>query len=138
MPHDHHHLQYCKWLSREHGRNPRFLGHILWSDEIAFPRKGVFNSHNSHFWAHHNPHVTRECGHQVRLSINVWTGIIGNCVVGPFLLPESLSGPAYCVFLQEVQPLLLEDVPLAVRRDMWFQHDGAPVHFSAQTQHTVF
>jgi hypothetical protein len=38
------------------------------------------------------------------------------------------------VFLQEVLPVLLEDVPLAVRRDMWFQHDGAPAHFSAQTQ----
>jgi hypothetical protein len=30
--------------------------------------------------------------------------------------------------------VLLEDVPLAVRRDMWFQQDGAPAHFSAQTQ----
>jgi hypothetical protein len=25
-------------------------------------------------------------------------------------------------------------MPLTVRRDMWFQHDGAPAHFSAQTQ----
>jgi hypothetical protein len=38
------------------------------------------------------------------------------------------------VFLQEVLPVLLEDVPLAVRRDMWFEHDGALAHFSAQTQ----
>jgi hypothetical protein len=64
----------------------------------------------------------------------VWAGIIGNCVVGPYLLSDRLNGPAYCVFLQEVLPVLLEDVPLAVRRDMWFQHDWAPAHFSAQTQ----
>jgi hypothetical protein len=38
------------------------------------------------------------------------------------------------VFLQEVLPVLFEDVPLAVRCDMWFQRDGAPAHFSAQTQ----
>jgi hypothetical protein len=38
------------------------------------------------------------------------------------------------VFLQEVLPMLLEDVPLAIRHDMWFQNDGAPAHFSAQTQ----
>jgi hypothetical protein len=55
-------------------------------------------------------------------------------VFGPYLLPDRLNGPAYCVFLQEVLPVLLEDVPLAVRRDMWFQHDGAPTHFSSQTQ----
>jgi hypothetical protein len=36
--------------------------------------------------------------------------------------------------LQEVLPLLLEDVPLAVRHDMWFKHDGALAYFSAQTQ----
>jgi hypothetical protein len=35
---------------------------------------------------------------------------------------------------KEVLPVLIEDVPLAVRRDKWFQHDGAPAHFSAQTQ----
>jgi hypothetical protein len=29
--------------------------------------------------------------------------------------------------------VLLEDAPLAVRRDMWFQHDGAPANFRAQT-----
>jgi hypothetical protein len=38
------------------------------------------------------------------------------------------------VFLQEVLPVLLEDLPLAVRRDMWFQHDGASAHFRAQTE----
>jgi hypothetical protein len=30
--------------------------------------------------------------------------------------------------------VLLEDVPLAVRRDMRFKHDGAPAHFSTRTQ----
>jgi hypothetical protein len=38
------------------------------------------------------------------------------------------------VFLQEVLPVLLEDVPLAVRHDMWFQHHGEAAHFSAPTQ----
>jgi hypothetical protein len=38
------------------------------------------------------------------------------------------------LFLQDVLLVLLEDVPLAVRRDMWLQHDGAPAHFSGQTK----
>jgi hypothetical protein len=60
MPHDYHHRpQYCEWLLLEHERDPGFLEHILWSDEAA----GVFNSHNSHLWAQHNPHVTRKWGH---------------------------------------------------------------------------
>jgi hypothetical protein len=111
-----------------------FLEHILSSDEAAFTREGVFNSHNSHLWAQNNPHVTRERGHQVHWSTDVWAGINGNCVVGLYLLPDRLNVSAYYVFLQEVLPVLLEDVPLAVRHDMWFQHNGAPAHFSAQTQ----
>jgi hypothetical protein len=67
MPHDRHHrLQYYEWLLREHERDPGFLEHILWSDEAAFTRECVFNNHNSYLWAQHNPHVTREWGHQVR------------------------------------------------------------------------
>jgi hypothetical protein len=44
----------------------------------------------------------------------VWASVIGKCVVGPYLLPDCLNGPAYCVFLQEVLLVLLEDVPLVV------------------------
>ena len=39
-----------------------------------------------------------------------------------------LNGENYLEFLQEELPELLEDVPLDVRRRMWFQHDGAPAH----------
>jgi len=31
-------------------------------------------------------------------------------------------------------PILLEDVPLCVRAELIFQHDGAPPHFSRQTR----
>ncbi|KAJ4428566.1 hypothetical protein ANN_24610 [Periplaneta americana] len=27
-------------------------------------------------------------------------------------------------------PLLMEEIPVVIRREMWFQHDGAPPHFS--------
>jgi hypothetical protein len=106
MPQDYHRLQYCEWLLQEHEHDLGFLEHILWSDEASFTHEGVFNSHNSPLWAQHNPL-------QVCWSINVWAGITGNCVVGPYLLPDRVNGPAYYVFLQEVLPVLLEVVPPA-------------------------
>ncbi|KAK3888480.1 hypothetical protein Pcinc_007462 [Petrolisthes cinctipes] len=36
----------------------------------------------------------------------------------------------YIQFLDETLPVLFEEVPLDVRRRMWFMHDGAPSHFS--------
>jgi hypothetical protein len=36
----------------------------------------------------------------------------------------------YEVFLRNELPGLLEDIPLMVRSQMYFQHDGSPAHFS--------
>jgi hypothetical protein len=46
----------------------------------------------------------------------------------PYLLPLRLTGDIYLTFFQETFPELLEVVPLEVRREMWFQYDGAPTH----------
>jgi hypothetical protein len=53
--------------------------------------EGVFNVHNSHLWARDNPHAIRERGYQVRFSVSVWAGILGNIVVGPYLLSDRLD-----------------------------------------------
>ncbi|GFW01710.1 uncharacterized protein TNCV_4086251 [Trichonephila clavipes] len=86
--------------------------------------------HNSHLWAHVNPHGTIIHAYQERFSINVWAGIVPNNLVGPYILPSRLTDRTYNIFLQEVLPELLVDVPPSVRSRMWFQHDGASAHFS--------
>ena len=60
----------------------------------------------------------------------MWCGIVGDHLIGFYILPPRLCGPVYRVFLRYVLPELLENVPLEARRNMWFQHDGAPVHFA--------
>lgn len=48
----------------------------------------------------------------------------------PHFIHPQLNGEAYVQFLRKVHPVLLEEVPLGVRRDMFFMYDGAPAHFS--------
>lgn len=48
--------------------------------------------------------------------------------IGSCELPGRLRGEIYRDFLRDDLPVLLEDVPIAVRRTMWLQHDGASVH----------
>jgi hypothetical protein len=103
-----------------------FLHNILWIDEACFTRDGAFNVHNSHLWARDNPHAIREHGYQVRFSVIVWAGIAVDIIVGPYLLLDRLTAQRYRDFLETVLLVLLEDVPLAVRQRLWFQHDGAP------------
>lgn len=65
----------------------------------------------------------------MRWTINIWAGILGDRIIGPYVLPCRLNAEAYLTFLRAALPELLEDVPLALRTRMWFQHDGAPAHY---------
>jgi len=64
------------------------------------------------------------------LSINVWRGMIDDMLIGPVILDDRMTGLNYLDFLQNELPKQLEDVPLATRIAMYFQHDGAPSHYT--------
>jgi hypothetical protein len=72
--------------------------------------------------------------HHYQFSINVWAGIIDDHLLGPNVLPARLTGNDYLQFLREELPVMLEDVSLTVRKKMWFQHDGAPAHYSLRVR----
>nr|QLJ84872.1 transposase-like protein [Dichotomius schiffleri] len=103
---------------------------ILFTDESCFTRRGMTNLHNEHVYADENPHALRSTHFQREFKINVWIGIIANSLIGPYRLPDRLDGPGYLRFLQESLLELLEDVPLNLRQNMFFMHDGAPPHFA--------
>jgi hypothetical protein len=117
-------IAFCQWLLQKIDEEPNFLSIVLTTDEAGFTRDGVFNSHNTHIWSEENPHQIRERGFQQRFSINVWAGIIGNRLIGPHVLPPHLNGEGDLNFLQNELSDLLDDVPLQVRRHMWYLHDG--------------
>jgi hypothetical protein len=45
-----------------------------------------------------------------------------------------LTRDIYADFLDAELPNLLEDIPLVFRINDWFQHDGAPPHFSRRAR----
>lgn len=119
-------LNFCNTILNTIRDNDGFLRRILWSDECMFTRDGVFNTHNIHHWADENPHEYREYGHQRRFSINVWLGIINHRVVGPIYLPNRLNADEYLNVLEQV----IDEMPLQIRHEMLYMHDGAPAHFA--------
>ncbi|KAJ8966595.1 hypothetical protein NQ317_019003 [Molorchus minor] len=89
-------------------REGYWIGAVLLTDEAGFSINGIINSHNLHLWAEENPHASIVTHHKHRFEpINMWAGITGH-----HNLPE-----------------LLDDLALAIRRDMWFRHDGARPDF---------
>ncbi|GFV36870.1 DUF4817 domain-containing protein [Trichonephila clavipes] len=85
-----------------------FEASVLFTDEASFSREGIFNTHNSHSWAAANPHVTRTRAAQDRFLVNVWADILGDHLIGPYILPGHLTGPRYLIFLEQVLPKLLD------------------------------
>lgn len=109
---------------------PEFLNKILWTDESTFKRDGYLNLHNLHEWHVENPHLMREDRSQYQFKVNIRTGILNGRIIGPCELTQNLDGATYLHFLQNDLSNLLEDVPLSIYREMWFQQDGCPAHYA--------
>lgn len=124
-------MDFCNWILN----NEEILPRILWCDESTFTRNGSFNMHNVHFWANENPRAVRRTNFQNRFSVNLWVGIVGNQIIGPSELPDRLNAANYLFFLQNQLEDLMDEVPLAIRAGMHFQHDGAPAHFGRAVRH---
>ncbi|GBM18583.1 hypothetical protein AVEN_47965-1 [Araneus ventricosus] len=100
-------------------------------DEATFIREVIFNLRNQYVWSDSNPHCITPRQRQKKFSLNIWASILCDYVVGPYILPDRLTGATYRIFLEQVLHSLLQAVPLPIQRDMWFMHDGAPAHFSS-------
>lgn len=124
-------LHYARWYIQECERNELFPQTILFTDEAKFTNNGLFNRNNSIYWAKENPHLTMERRDQHAFSINVWCGIIGTKILGPYFYDENLNAERYLFFLQNQLEDFLDDLPLNVLHNLnYFQHDGAPAHNS--------
>jgi len=71
-----------------------------WSVAVHFTRDGVNNTRNSHLWDRDNPHGTVESNYQHLFAVNVWCGVIGDHLIGPYILPQRLTGDIYANYLQ--------------------------------------
>lgn len=134
-------LAFCRSIQERRAEDINFHKKILFTDEACFTRRGMINLHNEHVYADENPHVTKERHFQHEFRRNVWAGIIDSYLIGPVILPNRLNGERYLEFLENTLPELLEDLPIALRRDMWFLQDGAPPHFTRNVRnhlHTQF
>lgn len=121
-------LTFVAWLMTGLDENPLILNSILWTDESKFTNNGVINKQNNRYWDDQNPHWTFETNNQTVWGINVWCGLIGSKLLGPFFYEGTLNGNRYYNFLLNELPIMLDDIPLALRSNIIFQHDGAPAH----------
>ncbi|KAE8740310.1 hypothetical protein FOCC_FOCC014184 [Frankliniella occidentalis] len=129
----------CEWfvIRIQNVANPGediFVRVILFSDECTFQSNGTTNRHNAHHWSsrHNNPHCFQDNQRQGHFFVRVWAGLVDDFVVGPYIWPNNVTVTTeeYSDFLDHELPQMLDDLPLQVRAETWFQQDGHPAHTS--------
>lgn len=123
-------LEYCRVLLRKREEDPSFLKNILFTDEATFTKNGVFNYHNAHTWSETNPYNVWEDNSQRQFKVNVWCGIVGKILLGPYKI-DHLNGVTYLDFLEnDFEEMFDDNIPLSIREKIYFMQDGAPAHYS--------
>ena len=61
--------------------------------------------------------------------------MIDDMLTAPFILDDHMTRQNYLDFLLNELPKQLQDIPLAARIAMYFQHNGAPSHYTRHVIH---
>jgi hypothetical protein len=88
---------------------------------VAIPcasQSDVQQTRNSHVWSLDNTHGSTETHFQSRFPVNIWCGVTGSQIIGPFVLEERLTSERYFRFLEDELPVMLH-VALHIRRELW-------------------
>ena len=130
-------LGFSFWYQGEKEENIQFPYKILWTDEATFTSNGTVSSQNCRWWSQENPQFVIECRDQYSFKTNVWCGILNDQIIGPYFFRENLTAERYHNFLNNVISEVLDNMPLNIRRNLWYQLDGAPIHQTVQVKQCI-
>jgi hypothetical protein len=123
-------VEFCEGLTNWMNNDHELLMKICFSDESTFFLNGALNRHNCRYWSDENPHEFREGNTQYPQKLNVWAGILGDCIIGPFFIEGNLTAEVYLELLREnIVPAIARVVEEGPQFEPIFQQDGAPPHF---------
>ena len=127
-------LDFCFWMEGKREEDRDFFKMILFTDEATFSSNGVVSSQNCRWWADENPNFAIEARNQHHFKVNVWCGILNTQIVGPFFFRQNLTSESYLHFLHTEILNFLHELPLEQRRQLFYQHDGAPAHSTLEVR----
>ncbi|KAJ8962884.1 hypothetical protein NQ318_001293 [Aromia moschata] len=120
-------MEFCKVMMEKANENETFIRNILFTDENSFAFHDRRNSSITRYWSQENKHLSVPLRTQYPQKVNVWTGILGDFIIGPFFIDGNLTARKYLNLLRnEIIPIVKA---LAINREeIWYQQDGCPAH----------
>ncbi|CAG9854399.1 unnamed protein product [Phyllotreta striolata] len=116
-------MEFCERVMEIANRDENFISNIIFTDAASFPIHGRHNPSINRYWSRENERRTSDARKQHTETLNVWAGILGNHIVGPFFIEGTLDAQRYLALLQnEIIPAVCYlGVPLS---SVWFQQGG--------------
>jgi hypothetical protein len=90
-----HRLQYayCMRLVQKANEDAGFVTRVLRTGESHFTQMGIVNT--TYITGLTNTRILRAIQRQVCWSLNMWAGLLGDCIIGPYLLRERFTPVTY-------------------------------------------
>jgi len=120
-------LEFCENMLNRIHQYPEFLSNVLFCDESTFHLNRSHNKSIVRYWSRKNLRVNIPTRTQFQQKLNVWTGVIGDVIIGPFFINGNLNSRKYLTLLRE------QIIPAIGRQgidieSVWLLHDGCPAH----------
>lgn len=135
LPHDTEaRMIFCEQMTQKINADDNFLSNVLFGDESSFPLLGRHNPSVVRFWSRENPRRRMDKCTQYPQKLNVWAGMLGNFIIGPFFIGGNLTGNVYLNLLRDQILPAIRALPGVDMNRLWFQHDGCPAHSAIQVK----
>lgn len=121
-------MVFCEEMTERINYNPRYTTLICFGDESTFPLLGKHNPSVVRFWARENPHQRMDMRTQYPQKLNLWGGVLGSHILGPFFINGNLTGARYLNLLRDHIIPAIQALPDVDINEVWFQQDGCPAH----------
>lgn len=112
-----------------------FLYNVVFTDESTFPLLARHNPSQVRYWSRENLHKFVTVRTQFPQKLNVWMGILGENVIGPFYIEGNLNSVKYLDLLRHHIVPEIRRLAGARFNNIWFQQDGCSVHNRVTVQH---
>lgn len=126
-------MVFCEQVMERANNDDDFINRICFTDESSFAMLGKHNPSVVRFWYRENPHVRMDYRTQYPEKLNVWAGVVGNNIIGPFFIDGNLNGQRYLELLQNQIIPELQQLPVDIQQ-IWYQQDGCPSHNAVSVQ----
>ncbi|KAJ8936931.1 hypothetical protein NQ318_007055 [Aromia moschata] len=120
-------MEFFEEMMEKANGNGRCIEQILFTDESSFSLHGHHNPSVAVGYSRENKHLSIPQRTQYPQKVNVWAGILGNSIIGPFFIDGNLNAEKYLNLLRDQIIPTLQRLNINLE-EIWYQQDGCPAH----------